>query len=185
MNNVTIVDMVEAGVLQPVGLTTKEKLLAIADGAKLKNVFERINCFDSRYIMPAEVKDGENIGHFIEKRSRSGILYHIPILQYSRYPTQNYEMCSHMLFLDIIRDGNRLVMPISKAIYIDKDEMEFHALAAYEATIKINLIKGDRFLVSVGGNLRKVLRRLMKQSKFQTALLQDINGPTEFSPDNI
>ncbi len=117
----------------------------------------------------------------------SGQLYSIDIKEYVQHLTvSSADKYEHMLFIDITRDGMRLVVPIYKLFAYEDNNLVFNILNITGLIPKIELQANDKFLFIAGDTLRTAMRYLKKNSLLKDRAKLEHAGITgKFSIEQI
>ncbi len=170
--------------LEVSGNKSTEQVMDILEGLssrRMKMVAESIDLFDKRNIISlvGSVKD----------KLKVGSLYSVPIIEH-QIEAETFEVTNgytNRLFLDITRDGMRLVIPIYKLYTLDTNITELQFVPVdFDKTVFLKVQDRDQFLISEGDTLRGCLRQLRKQSLLnQRAQLEHAGISGEFDEDQI
>ncbi len=116
-----------------------------------------------------------------------GQLYSLSIKEYvDRIATKTAEAYEHFLFVDITRDGMRLVVPIYKLFAYEDDTLLFNILNISGLIPRIEVHINDKFLFMEGETLRIAMRHLKKNSLLKNrAKLEHAGISSKFSADQI
>ena len=170
--------------LHPIPIEEQLKLLSCS---RLKQVSDKMEYFKPsniiKFIPSSEDKPSTLVNHL-----RPGVIYSLNFSDRDKlkndYPTKG--IFEYQLFLDITRNGMRLVVPIYGTSILDEDKITFTPISFKYNSLIINIESKDKLLIIKGDNLRTTLRRLKQHDTFKTNVTEGYAGITgAFSEDAL
>ncbi len=165
---------------------TMEDVLSEIDSHRLNSVAKNYSLFLKSHAPNITLHTSDEIIDFMAGDAIEGQLYGISIEDYSKIEIAGLsKWYDHILFLDVIRDGMRLIVPIYKLFSLKEDKLYFNAIGVTSEFV-LNVEEDDKFLIASGTTLRVVLRQLKKQDQFKENISREHAGViNKFSIDQI
>ncbi len=164
---------------------TTEKIVHDLNNHRIKSLAKSYDLFTTSNI--SKIPDSENEVNFIFYQLPEGHLYSVDINTYHTITNgvSSLELYNHILFLDVTRNGMRLIIPIYKLFHIEDKYLLFNAVGVSFLS-KLELESDDKFLVASGDNLRSTIRKLRKNVRFKKQVSLGHAGVYDkFSSDQI
>ncbi len=107
-----------------------------------------------------------------------GALYNLSYKRITEFLSRaaGHEIFDYQLFLNIVRDGSRLTIPIYKLFYMTRDQLLRVNVINSDTPLYISLEEGDQFLITLGSNLRSTLREIKRQANFIKRVKLELAG---------
>ncbi len=185
--NIAFLYMIANNYIETVETKTSKEIIIELDNFRLRSVAKNYSLFLNSNISGAPFGTSSEIIDFIDSDAVDGQLYSINMENYNRASFENTssEWYNHFLFLDIVRDGMRLITPIYKLFHLSDDTLGFNTAGA-NTGFELQRREGDKFLIARGDTLRVILRQLRKQVKFKEQVsLEHAGVSSKFSDDQI
>ncbi len=162
-----------------------QEILEELDSNRIESVSNNIDLFSIRNIITTDVPNAENFSDVIKEGYLYGVTFtdYLSIFEKVEVPLDRY---NYMLFMDITRDGMRLVIPIYKLFSLDEEANEVGFVPVdFNKSVKGDIQSQDKLLIARGDNLRRCIRNLKKQNKFKQKMLEGAGVVGEFQLDKI
>ncbi len=170
--------------LQPIPIEEQLKLLSCS---RLKQVSDKMEYFKPSNIIKFIPSDGDT-PNTLAKHLRPGVIYSLNFSDRDKLNSNepNIGLFEYQLFLDITRNGMRLVVPIYGTSILDEDKITFTPISFKYNSLIFDIKPEDKLLIIKGDNLRTTLRRLKQHDTFKTNVTEGYAGITgAFSEDAL
>ncbi len=176
--------MINNNHITTVGDPSIEELIDDFNNSRLKVVSKNYDLFLNWPIY--QIMSGVTIPDFMANEALNGIPYGISIQWYASVEyeasSQQYE---HALFLDVTRDGMRLITPIYKLFNIDDNTLFFEPIGC-TTVMRIEMQPEDKFIMIKGDTIRTIVRQMKKQVQFKANAQREHAGIAgKFNADQI
>ncbi len=157
------------------------------DNHRLNSIAKNYDLFLDSNIQQLPFRTENEIIKFMSETATEGQLYSMSLDSYDEARALNgsTEWYDHVLFLDVTRDGMRVVVPVYKLFNLEDSSLNFNVIGS-NMNLELDVKEGDKFLIIRGDNIRIVLRQLKKQLQFKNQVNLEHAGITsKFSIDQI
>jgi len=160
----------------------RAEVAKVIDRPRIRKMDTIYDLFGSGNVIPYPNVDG-----ILEKEMQPGVLYSLRLKDYQTHThgSRGSTRFDYLLFLNIIRDGQRFTVPVYKSFELGDNTLNT-MIVNTRFTLEIDVEPDDQFIIVKGDTFMTVVKEIKDQAAFKKNIQYDqVGSAGSFDKDKI